>query len=44
MIQLGMMVKIIYFITYFLKTTEEVKDADDGETVIEEHNLIVFII
>lgn len=26
------------FHTYFLKTTEEVKDADDGETVIEEHN------
>ena len=26
------------FHTYFLKTTEEIKDADQGDTVIEEHN------
>lgn len=26
------------FHTYFLKTTKEVKDADDGDTQIEEHN------
>ena len=26
------------FHTYFLKTTEEVREADKGETVIEEHN------
>lgn len=26
------------FHTYFLKTTKEIKDADQGDTVIEEHN------